>query len=743
MRVASVVIDISARSLDRPFDYAVTDRTRGVVQLGVPVLVRFGARRAVGYVVALEDRSSDFELKTIEAVLDEPLFGPHVPKVVQWIASHYACGLAEALRPFLPPGGAPSLKRDETGGYSLVRPSVRAADDRWVSRLASGDAALVRQGATKQRALLDAVSAGPVRVAELRAELGEVSGALARLQELGLVEVSERRRWRTPEYSERTAPRPERLTPDQELSVSAIVGAQPGSTVLLDGVTGSGKTEVYMVAIERALGEGGDAIVLVPEISLTPQTVGRFRDRFGEDVAVLHSRLGAGERFDQWDLVRKGKASVVVGPRSALFAPVRDLRLVVIDEEHEASYKQGSTPRYHARDVAARLCEDVGAVLVLGSATPSLESTDAAERGRVRRVLLSTRATGAAMPDVEVVDMSLEFAQGNRSMLSSALRDALASVQARGEKAIVLLNRRGFASFLLCRECGHVPACGECSVSMTYHQTGQRLTCHHCGSVRAVPSRCPECDSPFLRQFGAGTQRVAAELERAFAGLPVVRMDADTTKGRGGHESRLAEFEQLASGVLLGTQMIAKGLDYPQVTLVGVLSADLGLRLPDFRAGERTYQLLEQVAGRAGRADAPGRVVIQTYWPDHPAVLAAARHDPSLFYATERDVRRELGYPPFGSLARVLVTGSVREDVVSTAGAVAVGLRSNPTTSRAVLGPAPAPLERVRGAHRWHVLVKDAPDVALGPVLRDALASAEVPPRGVSVVPDVDPFDML
>jgi primosomal protein N' (replication factor Y) len=336
-------------------------------------------------------------------------------------------------------------------------------------------------------------------------------------------------------------------------------------------------------------------------------------------VAVLHSRLSAGERFDQWDRARAGEARVVVGPRSALFAPVRDLRVVVIDEEHESSYKQGSAPRYHARDVAMRLCAATGAILVLGSATPALETFDACERGACRLVRLPERVAGGAMPAVTVVDMAAEFAEGHRSMFSRPLLAELERVRAAGEKAVLLMNRRGFASFVLCRECGFVPQCSECSVSMTYHEVGDRLVCHHCGAAQPLPSVCPRCGSVYLRQFGAGTQRVESELRAAVPGLPVVRMDMDTTRAKGGHELRLAEFEEMPSGILLGTQMIAKGLDYPDVTLVGVVNADTTLHMPDFRAQERTYQLLEQVAGRAGRSEKGGTVVVTTRrswrWP--------------------------------------------------------------------------------------------------------------------------------
>ncbi|HEY5506929.1 MAG TPA: primosomal protein N', partial [Coriobacteriia bacterium] len=593
-----------------------------------------------------------------------------------------------------------------------------------------------------QRAVLDALAEGPVRVAELSAELGAVDAALRVLGAAGAVEFQLRRRMRGSLPKPRSAPRHEHLSEGQSDSLQAIASAAPGSAILLEGVTGSGKTEVYLRAIEDVVATGGSAVVLVPEISLTPQTVGRFRSRFGEAIAVLHSRLSAGERYDQWDRVRSREASVVVGPRSALFAPVTDLRLVIIDEEHDGSYKQGSAPRYHARAAAERLCAATGAVLVLGSATPSLESLALVDRGRYRRVSLPERVGGGSVPPVTVVDMAAEFRDGHRSMFSRTLIERLTVIEEKGAKAVLLLNRRGSASFVLCRECGYVPTCTKCSVSLTYHEVGERLICHHCGQTSSLPPKCPKCSSPYLRQFGAGTQRVETELRAIAPGLPVVRMDADTTSGVGGHERRLAEFEALSSGVLLGTQMVAKGLDYPEVELVGVVNADTTLHMPDFRAGERTYQLLEQVAGRAGRGQAGGSVVIQTYWPDHPAIAAVAAHDPQRFIRQELEERAGLGYPPAGRLARVLLTGPDNAGVKLSASSVAEAARGAAPGGVAILGPAPAPIARIKNAYRWHVLVKGPVDSDLPGLVAAAISHASVE-RDVAVAPDIDPLDLM
>ena len=747
MAVARVVVDIPTRAIDAPFDYVVPEALQGV-SVGSCVLVDFANRPVVGYVVDVVEASDIERLKPLRAVLGGPYFGSVGAQTAAWVASEYVCPLSDAVRLFAPPGGTPRAVKIATADseeWQLRAPGVGPVDDRWAMLAEESASFRPRAGATQQRAVLDALREGPVRVAELSADLGAVGGALKRLVAEGAVRVESRRRHRDAGVREKAAPRPAQLTQGQREALGAISAAMKrrmGDVILLDGVTGSGKTEVYLQAIEEALAHGGTACVLVPEISLTPQTVGRFRARFGDEVAVLHSRLSAGERYDQWDMVRRGEARIVVGARSALFAPLHDLALIVIDEEHESSYKQGSAPRYHARSVAARMAALSGATLVLGSASPSMESRRRCEKGEWTRVSLPERATGGVLPPVTVVDMAVEFSDGHRSMFSRPLTAALRSVAERGEKAVLFLNRRGFASFLLCRECGFVPECESCATSLTYHDVGKRLACHHCGATHAVPATCPRCGSPYLRQFGAGTQRVEADLATLLPDLPIVRMDADTTAGKGGHERALVEFESLEAGVLLGTQMIAKGLDYPEVTLVGVINADTTLHLPDFRAGERTYQLLEQVAGRAGRGKVGGNVVVQTYWPDHPAIRAAAAHDPAIFYDLERGERSALGYPPYGRLANVLVWGRDRAQVAGATETLAEAIRTAVPSEWEVLGPSPSPLARLKGVWRWHVLVKSPEDAdlpaALGPVLKSLK-----PQPDISVACDVDPLDLL
>ena len=740
-RIARVVIDVPARALTEPFDYAIPARLATEVTVGRPVAVEFGSRRCVGYVVALAAESSyGGTLKEIDAVLGQPIFDGHALSDATWIASEYLAPLSEAFKLFLPPGGAPRVVRGPSGVWRYEGRQTAPTSER-LAMLA--DAFEPRPNATVQRAVLEALAAGPVSVSELSAEIPRAATAVRALEKAGAVSTIDRRTYRRPPGSAGLAPRHPH-TDEQAAAVHAIdtMFRAGGGVALLEGVTGSGKTEVYLAAIERVIAAGKTAIVLVPEISLTPQTVGRFRSRLGDDVAVIHSRLSVGERFDQWQLALEGRVRVVVGARSALFAPVRDLGLVVIDEEHEPSYKQGQSPRYHARDVAERLCAARGATLVLGSATPSLESLSRADEGRYRRLPLTRRVAGGAPPSIDIVDMTAEFSAGHRSIYSRALQAALAEVAERGEKAVLFLNRRGYASFLLCRECGFVPGCTSCSVSLTYHEDTGRLQCHHCGSSQAVPPTCPTCGSAYLRRFGAGTQRAESDLGALMPGLPIVRMDADTTSRKGGHENALLRFEGLPSAVLLGTQMIAKGLDYPDVTLVGVLNADTSMHVPDFRAAERTYQLLQQVAGRAGRGPKGGRVIVQTYWPEHPAVRALALGDPAILYTSERADRRDLGFPPFGRLVNVVLNGPDQAEVSDEARAVADAIARLAPKDWELVGPSSAPIARLKGNWRWHMLLKAPLGADVSAVVGRALAD-RTPTATVSVVVDVDPVSML
>ncbi|MCE7871209.1 primosomal protein N' [bacterium CPR1] len=490
------------------------------------------------------------------------------------------------------------------------------------------------------------------------------------------------------------------LLDEQRQALKAI---RPGEKVLLYGVTGSGKTEVYLHAVEAALQSGRQAIVMVPEVALTPQAVERYRGRLGDTVGVLHSGLTAAERREQWWRLRRGELSVALGTRSAVFAPLQDPALFILDEEHDHSYKQDQTPRYHARQVAVRRAAQTGAAVVLGSATPSLESFYLAQTGYYKLLELSARVTGRKPPPVELVDMR----RRPRQLLSQPLVERMRETLARDEQVVLLLNRRGFSSYLQCGLCGHVHKCPHCSISLTFHKQARHLRCHYCGHTTAPPDLCQACSSPELSYRGGGTERLESELATALPGVELARLDRDTTSRAGGHAEILGRFARKEARVLLGTQMVAKGLDFPDVTLVGVINADGGLNLPDFRASERTFQLLTQVAGRAGRGQLEGHVLVQTLDPENACLVSAAQHDYAGFYARELELRRQVGYPPFCRLVRLVVSGTQAEEVEHEALDVARILSARVAQAE-LLGPAPCPLEKVRGRWRWHLLGRTA-----------------------------------
>ena len=547
----------------------------------------------------------------------------------------------------------------------------------------------------------------------------------------------------------------------QPTSESSPAAERP-PTFLLHGVTGSGKTEVYMQAMTEILGKGKSVIILVPEISLTPQAASRFVGRFGERVALLHSRLSDGERYDQWHRIQKGEANIVIGPRSAVFAPVKELGMLIIDEEHSDSYKSDTVPRYHARDVAQKRGELANCPVLLGSATPSLESFHRAKNGSYRLLSLPNRVLDRKMPDVHIVDMRTELKKGNRTIFSDVLRRSIEERLERREQIILFLNRRGHSTYVFCRTCGYVERCENCAISLTFHFETKRLVCHHCGDKRPTHPTCPQCSSPAIRYFGLGTETVEQEVRKAFPQARVKRFDADSTARKNAHQQILETFEQQKIDVLIGTQMVSKGLDFPNVTLVGVITADTSLNLPDFRASEQTFSLLTQVAGRSGRAELEGKVVIQTYMPDHYCISAAQNHDYLGFYAQEVEARGTLRYPPFSHVGTLLLRGRDEKQVEEAAHAVQDQLQLWLTDQASaaqidekeddvgeaeveILGPAPAPLSKIEGKFRWHFLLRSNSVERISQLLKHLTDEppAAIKSNAIEFVIDIDPTNIL
>jgi len=740
-RVASVALNLP---LDRQFDYRIPDELLGLVPVGGRVYVPFGSRpRVLGYCVELKDESDlpESDLKEILRSLDaEPVFTPTMLKLARWIADYYQCSMGEALHAALPAAVRARGKRRQVQFTCLEmtpREAERKAEE--VFDRSPAQAKLLRTLARMD---------GEAPTGELTRSAGASRASVKALQRKGLVRT-ERRTVEAEDpllsSAEAELVEPPTLTPEQRRAyelITARMAQERFDVILLHGITSSGKTEVYLQCIARLIERGKQAIVLVPEISLTPQTVRHFAGRFRR-LAVLHSRLTESERRKQWHRIRAGDADVVIGARSAIFAPLPALGLLVIDEEHENSFKQDNVPRYHARDVGIMRALYDNALVVLGSATPSLESFHNSQVGKYTRVELKRRIGGHPLPPVEVVDMRGEWAgPGRGRVISRRLEACMRRSLDAGQQVILFINRRGYSPFIHCPRCGFTLKCRRCDITMNYHRGINVVECHYCGFQQRPPRQCPECGLEGMRFGGTGTERVEESVRELFPGVASIRMDSDTTKARRSHEEKLEEFRSGRAGVLIGTQMVAKGLDFPNVTTVGVVNADVALHLPDFRSRERTFQLLAQVAGRTGRGPAGGRVIVQTFMPQDPSILAAARHDYEAFARQELPLRRELGYPPFGRMVRIICRGRKAERVEAYIGDLAEALRSLSVPGTQVLGPAPAPVAQVRGLHRRHLLLKGADAGSMREVLHQARGLLKGP-AGVKVLVDVDPMSML
>jgi primosomal protein N' (replication factor Y) (superfamily II helicase) len=751
--IARVTLEIA---LNKEFDYRIPPELADQIEVGTRVRVPFGPRQVLGCVTALPDASPHATLRPIIKVIGgSALITGRVLDLARWMASYYCCSLDAALRSTLPE-------------------AVRKEDASWRERLFVH--ALPQLGALpeltgRQREIWDLIEEWrEMPLQELVSLASTTAETIRRLEDKGLVHIGTRISERDPYAREQILPTQALpLNGDQAAALAPITAAlnrnstgsslsprsSPGKespgTFLLHGVTGSGKTEVYLQALAHTLQQGKGGIVLVPEISLTPQTVERFKARFCSGplrtlVAVLHSHLSAGERHDEWHKIRQGRARVVIGARSAIFAPVEPLGLIVVDEEHEHSYKQEETPRYHARDVAVLRGQLEGAVVVLGSATPSLESYHNARSGKYALLSLPQRADDKKMPLVRVIDMRQELRKDKGiPIFSHRLREAIDRRLERCEQVMLFLNRRGYATALQCPRCGYVAECPNCSVTLTYHRARELLLCHICGHQGRAPSVCPDpkCSNPAIRFAGIGTERVEETLTRLFPKARIRRMDSDTLKRKEDYRRILGDFRTGKIDILLGTQMIAKGLHFPNVTLVGIIYADQSLHQPDFRAGERTFQLLTQVAGRAGRGDVEGEVVVQAFTPFHPAIQHARRHDFVGFYEQEIGFRQQLRYPPIARVALLTLKGRNEDKVKLSADHVRAQLETSlGTISDLILaGPAPAPLRKAETFYRYQIMLRARQMSVLSRRLADCVGALRLP-EDVNLAIDIDPANL-
>ncbi|RPJ96929.1 primosomal protein N' [Rummeliibacillus sp. TYF005] len=798
--IAQIIVDVSAYPVDRPFDYLVPAELEELVEVGCRVKVPFGPRNVLGFIISLKDQTDvpDNKLKAITQLLDiEPVLTEEMLELAKWMTVHTLCYEIDALQVMLP--SALRAKYEKTikltteltnlpdelqslFGQKEMIPykKVEAANLLKLLKYCMKQGFVEQKTVVKQQGKVKAVrkvkvlddvfklqeiatsiptrAKKQVQVAEWMVEhageefiphelcemLNITSAVLNGVIEKGAASYFKEEVYRNPFAKDAHKSKALELTGEQTEALTQILQSmkeKAATTFLLHGITGSGKTEVYLQAIQEAINQGQEAIVLVPEISLTPQMTERFRARFGDLVAVMHSGLSKGEKYDEWRKIGRGEVKVAVGARSAIFAPFTNLGLIILDEEHESTYKQEDTPRYHARDVAIWRSHFHHCPVILGSATPSLESFARAKKNVYTLLTLSERAKKQSLPSVQVVDMREELHSGNRSMFSTSLTEAIQERLARKEQMVLFLNRRGYSSFVLCRDCGTVVQCKNCDISMTYHRSTETLKCHYCGYEQHVPTECPECHSEHIRFFGTGTQKIEAEIHKVFPEARVLRMDVDTTRQKGAHERILDDFGAGKADILLGTQMIAKGLDFPKITLVGVLSADTSLNLPDFRAAERTFQLLTQVSGRAGRHDLPGEVIIQTYSPEHYAIQLSKEQHYEPFYEQEMAMRHKFAYPPYFYVVLIQVT---HEDVMMAAeyaGKVMDWLKLKLSTQVGLIGPTAASISRVQNRYRYQCLIKYKKEPNLIETLQQLIRiyRTEWIKKGIQLTVDLDP----
>ena len=743
--IAKLAVSAATYHIDKPYTYTIPREMAETIVPGMRVIVPFGRgnRKCEAFVLATGEAEEEKTLKSVESILDdEPVLEPWQLKLAMWMGTRFFCTVYEAARTMLPVGM----------WYKDGKRNVGDKTELFAQLDIPGDEALTIAENIKKR------SPGKAAILRLLAEIGgawvsEITyftgvgrQSVTRLAKDGYVELIRKEVFRRPEIKASENGRISELNGNQQSVLNGLVRqyGEGASAALLYGITGSGKTSIYIKLIEHVLASGRDAIILVPEISLTPQLMSIFAANFGDNIAVLHSMLGIGERYDEWKRIKSGQVHVVIGTRSAVFAPVKNLGLIVLDEEQEATYKSENSPRYHAREVAKYRCAHGGAMLLLGSATPSVESMHSALTGKYTLYKLTERFNSAHLPEVMTVDMKEELRSGNGGDISRPLAREIELNIKNGQQTILFLNRRGASSLVTCGACGYTFTCDRCSVSLTYHRANRRLMCHYCGYSRPTSDICPQCGSP-LSYLGSGTQKVEEELHGLFPEASVIRMDADTVSAAKSHEKILQEFKDRRADILLGTQMVTKGLDFENVTLVGVLSADKSLYVNDYRARERTFSMITQVVGRAGRGDKPGRAVIQTFTPDNPVIVLASQQDYDGFYSDEIAIRRTMHMPPFSSLFTITASGITETDVLRACARVKAALTGYlGGEDIKILGPAPALVTKINNRFRYRITVLGEDSKKLRDTISHVvkLASRDKICRGVAVYADLDPADL-
>ncbi len=738
--IAEIVINRSAKRLNRTFDYSVPKELEKLVSIGSTVLVPFGKSSNLeeGYVVGIKN-SSGYEVKDIVEIKHN--LSIKQMQLAKWMSKRYFCNLSDCIKQMLTPGTKNKNIEKNVQDKKINVVYLKKEVDDEIEKLKS----------EKQKKILQFLKTNEgCTIPEIEMFTGCSRAIVKTLEKNGYVKILEKKVERNPILNKNINKTEKlKLTDEQQNAydeISKCINQQQYERFLLYGVTGSGKTEVYLQLIEKTLKHNKTAIVLVPEISLTPQMINRFISRFNqEEIAVLHSKLSVGERYDEWNKIKEGKAKIIIGARSAVFAPTENIGIIIIDEEHDSSYKSEAVPKYDTKEIAKKIAQENKCPLVLGSATPDLVTYYKAQKGRIKLLELTQRANNSKLPKVEVIDLKMELANGNRSMLSNALQQAIEENLKEKRQTILFLNRRGYSTFIMCRECGYTVKCKNCDISMTYHKTENKLKCHYCGHEEKVVTICPECHSTKIRYFGTGTQKLEAEINKMFPQASTIRMDVDTVTKKNSHEEILDNFKNKNIDILIGTQMIVKGHHFPNVTLVGVIAADSSLNIDDYRANERTFQLLTQVAGRAGRERLDGKVIIQTYNPENFSIVCAQKQNYEMFYNTEIALRKQLKYPPFCDIILIGFNSLSEKKIIELSNRVYNYLKNNLDRQAFIIfKPMPSPIDKIQNRFRWRIIIKGNITEEVNTLINKCLQSVyEANYKDTRVTVDVNPNNMI
>lgn len=747
--IAEIIMNSSVRNLDKTFDYGIPDADLDKIHIGSRVLVKFGNIKELkeGFVVNIKEKS-EFQVKDLAKIEEKDFIDEAKVRLAEWMSKRYFCNVSECIKLMLPPGtGTNNLEnraKEKTARFIRLAKTEEEIEYDIECKVIKSEKHI------RALRMLYQISEIPSKEFE---EIADVSSAILKtLEKNGYIELYENAVERNP-FLHKVVASTNNLTLNEEqlnayTAVENAIDDMMNSEFLLFGVTGSGKTEVYLQLIEKVLNEGKTSVMLVPEISLTPQTVDRFIARFGQEkIAVLHSKLSVGERYDQWYKIKNGEAKIVIGARSAMFAPITDLGIIIVDEEHDSSYKSESTPRYNVKDVARYLAKEYSVPIVFGSATPDMDTYYRAQNGDVELLELTKRANEASLPEINIVDMRRELANGNRTSISMRLYEYIKQNLKDKKQTILFLNRRGYSTFIMCRDCGYVAKCKHCNIALTYHSKENRLRCHYCGYEEIPFKNCPECKSGSIKYSGSGTQKLEEEVKKMFPDASTIRMDIDTVTKKNSHEDIINRFKDENIDILIGTQMVVKGHHFPNVTLVGVIFADGSLNIDDYRAHERTFQILTQVAGRAGREKEKGNVFIQTYNPDNLAIEFSKQQDYKRFYDTEIKIRKALKYPPFCDIILIGFNSEKEANVIESAKQMYLCLKDKIISEKLPIilyKPVPAPIDKIKNKYRWRLIVKCKFDDKINASIYECLRELESKNiRDVKTIIDVNPTNMM